>query len=50
MAVGIDEPGVKAGVNAKGLVIVSATAGQFPSADREKIQQKKELMGLCIME
>jgi hypothetical protein len=44
VAVGNDEPGVKAGVNEKGLVIVSATAGQFPSADRKKIQQKKELM------
>jgi hypothetical protein len=44
MAVGNDEPGVKAGVNEKGLVIVSATAGQFPSADRKKIQQKKWLM------
>lgn len=44
MAVGNDEPGIKAGVNEKGLVIVSATAGQFPSAERKKIQQKKELM------
>jgi hypothetical protein len=44
MAVGNDEPGVKAGVNEKGLVIVSAAAGQFPSADRKKIRQKKELM------
>jgi hypothetical protein len=44
MAVDNHEPGVKAGVNEKGLVIVSATAGQFPSADRKRIQQKKELM------
>jgi hypothetical protein len=44
MAVGNDDPGIKAGVNEKGLVIVSATAGQFPSAERKKIQQKKELM------
>lgn len=44
MAVGSGDPGVKAGVNEKGLVIVSATAGQFPSADRKKIQQKKQLM------
>jgi isopenicillin-N N-acyltransferase like protein len=43
-AVGNDEPGIKAGVNEKGLVIVSAAADQFPSADRKKIQQKKELM------
>ncbi len=38
------EPGVKAGVNEKGLVIVSATANQVPSADRKKIQQKKEVL------
>jgi len=44
MAAGNDEPGIKAGVNEKGLVIVSAAAGQFPSADRKKMQQKKELM------
>jgi hypothetical protein len=44
MAVGGDAPGIKAGVNEKGLVIVSATAGQFPSAERKKIEQKKRLM------
>ncbi len=44
VAVGNDEPGVKAGVNAQGLVIVSASAGQIPRADRKKVQQKKELM------
>lgn len=43
-AAGSDEPGVKAGVNEKGLTIVSATASQFPSADRKKIQQEKALM------
>ena len=41
---GSGEPGVKAGVNEKGLVILSATANQVPSADRKKIQQKKELL------
>jgi hypothetical protein len=44
MAVGNDEPGIKAGVNEKGLVVVSATAGQFPSADRKKFQQKKGVL------
>jgi hypothetical protein len=43
-AVGNDEPGIKAGVNEKGLVIVSATANQVASADRKKVPQKKELM------
>lgn len=43
-AVGGEEPGIKAGVNAKGLVIVSATANQIASADRKTVQQKKELM------
>jgi len=38
------EPGVKAGVNEKGLVIVSATANQVPSADRKKVQQQKGLL------
>ena len=42
--IGGEEPGVKAGVNEKGLVIVSATASQIPSADRKKVQQQKELL------
>jgi len=44
MAVGGEEPGVKAGVNEKGLVIVSATANQVPRAERDKAEQKKGLM------
>jgi isopenicillin-N N-acyltransferase-like protein len=44
-AVGGSDPGIKAGVNEKGLVIVSATANQVTSAERKKFQQKKELMG-----
>jgi hypothetical protein len=44
MAAGGDAPGIKAGVNEKGLVIVSASAGQFPSAERKKIGQKKRLL------
>jgi hypothetical protein len=44
LAVGGDEPGVKAGVNEKGLAIVSATAAQFSSAARKSIQQKKGLL------
>jgi hypothetical protein len=43
-AVGGAEPGIKAGVNEKGLSIISATASQVTSAERKKFQQKKELM------
>lgn len=43
-AVGGTEPGVKAGVNEKGLVIVSATASQAVAAQRSADRQKKELM------
>jgi hypothetical protein len=42
--IGGEEPGVKAGVNEKGLVIVSATANQVPSADRKKVRQQKGLL------
>jgi len=38
------EPGIKAGVNEKGLVIVSATASQVPGTERKKLRQRKELM------
>lgn len=38
------EPGIKAGVNEKGLVIVSATASQVPAAERQKIRQRRQLM------
>jgi hypothetical protein len=44
LAVGNDEPGIKAGVNEKGLVIVSATANQIASAERKKVHQKQGLM------
>ncbi len=43
-AVGGSQPGIKAGVNQKGLVIVSATANQVARAERKKFRQKKELM------
>ena len=39
-AVGGAEPGIKAGVNERGLVIVSATANQVTKAERKKFQQK----------
>jgi hypothetical protein len=42
------EPGVKTGVNEKGLVIVSATANQVPSAERKKIQQQKHLLSFLL--
>jgi hypothetical protein len=43
-AIGGEEPGVKAGVNDKGLVIVSATANQVPKAERKSVQQQKGLL------
>jgi isopenicillin-N N-acyltransferase like protein len=43
-AIGGAEPGIKAGVNEKGLVIVSATAGQVTAGWRKAVRQKKELM------
>ncbi len=44
-AVGGAEPGTKAGVNEKGLVMVAATASQVPTAERKRADQKKGLMG-----
>jgi hypothetical protein len=38
------DPGIKAGVNEEGLVIVSATAGQVPAAERKKLRQRKAWM------
>jgi hypothetical protein len=43
-AVGGTESGVKAGVNERGLAIVSATAGQVSSAERSRIPQTRQLM------
>jgi hypothetical protein len=43
-AVGGAEPGVKAGVNEKGLVIVSATASQVDGRQRTANRQKRDLM------
>jgi len=43
-ALGGDEPGAKAGVNEKGLAIVSATASQFPKAERKSIPHKTALI------
>ena len=43
-AVGGAEPGTKAGVNEKGLVMVTATANQVPAAERKRIDQKKGLL------
>jgi isopenicillin-N N-acyltransferase-like protein len=42
-AVGGAEPGSKAGVNEKGLVIVTATVNQVPTAERKRVDQKKGL-------
>ena len=43
-AVGGAEPGTKAGVNEKGLVIVTATVNQVPTAERKRVDQTKGLM------
>jgi isopenicillin-N N-acyltransferase like protein len=43
-AVGGAEPGSKAGVNEKGLVMVTATVSQVPAAERQRVDQKKGLM------
>ncbi len=43
-AVGGAESGVKAGVNERGLAIVSATAGQVSNAERSRVPQTKQLM------
>jgi hypothetical protein len=47
-AVGGAEPGVKAGVNEKGLVIVSATASQVPGTQPKAARQKTELMSFLL--
>jgi hypothetical protein len=44
VALGGAEPGTKAGVNEKGLAIVSATAGQVPAADRRRADRRKGLI------
>lgn len=50
MAVGGDEPGVKAGVNEKGLAIVSATAGQLTRDERNRVLQKPGLIKSLLAE
>jgi isopenicillin-N N-acyltransferase-like protein len=47
-AVGGAEPGTKAGVNERGLVIVSATVNQVPAAERKQVDQKKNLMSQLL--
>jgi isopenicillin-N N-acyltransferase-like protein len=47
-AVGGTEPGIKAGVNEKGLVILSATAEQVAKAERSRFHQKKGLMSYFL--
>jgi len=47
-AVGGAEPGVKAGVNEKGLAIVSATASQVSGTQRKAARQKTELMSFFL--
>ncbi|HWU41176.1 MAG TPA: C45 family autoproteolytic acyltransferase/hydrolase, partial [Candidatus Acidoferrum sp.] len=46
-AEGNDEPGLKAGINEKGLVVVSATAS-IPKAAREAMPRTKNLLGKLL--
>ncbi len=50
IATGGDEPGAKAGVNEKGLVIVSATASQLSREERNRAQQKHGLTKTLLAE
>lgn len=43
-ATGDDEPGLKAGINRKGLVILSASAGSIPREERQRVQGKRGVM------
>lgn len=48
VAVGGAEPGVKAGVNEKGLVIVSATAGEVPAGERRAADRNRGVIGRLL--
>ncbi|HSW64096.1 MAG TPA: C45 family autoproteolytic acyltransferase/hydrolase [Dissulfurispiraceae bacterium] len=50
VAVSGDEPGTKAGLNEKGLVIVSATAAQLSRDDRNRVQQNPGLVKTLLAE
>ncbi|KAF0182193.1 MAG: peptidase C45 acyl-coenzyme A:6-aminopenicillanic acid acyl-transferase [Nitrospirae bacterium] len=50
VAVSGDEPGTKAGMNEKGLVIVSATAGQLSRDERNRVIQKPGLINTLLAE
>lgn len=39
-----NDPGVKAGINQKNLVVISASAGSIPKNERDKIKNKKNLV------
>ncbi|MEJ5357606.1 MAG: carcinine hydrolase/isopenicillin-N N-acyltransferase family protein [Desulfobacterales bacterium] len=47
-AVGGAEPGIKAGINERGLVIVSATAGEVPADERRRAGGGSGLMGRLL--
>ena len=47
-AEGNDEPGLKAGVNEKGLAVVSATAGSIPKVKRKAQKGKPRLMSTLL--
>lgn len=49
-AKGNDAPGLKEGVNEKGLAVVSATAGSIPSVKRKAQKGKGNLMGTLLSE
>lgn len=48
VAVGGAEPGTKAGVNEKGLVIVSATASQVPAAERQPVEGNRGVINRLL--
>ncbi|MBN2544799.1 MAG: hypothetical protein JXB50_03315 [Spirochaetes bacterium] len=49
-AVGNNQPGLKAGVNEKGLVAITATAGSIPSNVRKNARKSKSLLSTLLKE
>jgi len=49
-AVGGNAPGLKGGINAQGLVVVSATAGSIPSHERKTMRRTRQLLNKILSE
>jgi hypothetical protein len=49
-AIGGKAPGLKGGINAQGLVVVSATAGSIPSHERKTMRRTKHLLNKILSE